>query len=97
MVVKHPVRGTNNGLAIAFRVNRDTDARLNIVLVRLDTLLQSEQIVGGKRQSLRRFEFRRNLDVIPHSEIQSDIGIHPPGILPEYADGNIGELVTGTA
>src|SRR6266567_260205 len=83
VIVKHSVRSAHNGLAIACGIPRDADPRLKIVLIGLNPFLQSQQFIGGKRQSLRRPEFRRNFYVIAHAIIQSDRRTDTPRVLPE--------------
>ena len=52
VIVKHAVRSADDGLTIALGVARKAHARLEIVLVGLNALLQSEQIVGGQMRGL---------------------------------------------
>src|SRR6266568_3439606 len=93
MIVKHAIRGTEHGLAIAFWINCQPNARLNVVLVRLNSFLQPELVVRGQSEALRRLELGRNLHVIPQTVVQSDFGIYAPGILPEESQWNVVELV----
>ena len=72
MVVEHSVGSSNDCLPVSPGIPRHADARLNIVLVSLNAFLQAQHIVCRKREPLRWFELRRNLDVIAHAVIQSD-------------------------
>src|SRR5204863_9673499 len=86
MVVEQPVRSAEHRLAIALRIKSQTNARLNVVLVGLNSFLQPELVVRGQSEALRRLEFRRNLHVVAQSVIQSDFGIYAPRILPEESE-----------
>src|SRR5215469_6175615 len=97
MVVEHSVRSSDDRLAIPGRIHGHTDARLNIVRIGLDALLQSKDSVRGKRQSLWGFEFRRNLHVVAHTVIQSDLRTDAPRVLPEGANRNVVEGIAGAA
>src|SRR5437667_8068298 len=93
MVIKHPIRSAYHGPAVALGINCQPNARLNVVLVGLNSFLQSELVVRGQSEALRRLELGRNLHVIPQTVVQCDFGIYAPGILPEKSQWNVVELV----
>src|ERR1700733_14526227 len=97
MVIKHPVRSAYDRLARSKWIPCHADARLNIVLVGLNSFLQTEQIVSRGCEPLRRFETRRNLDVVAHTIIQSEVLVNAPRVLPEGPDRNVAEGITRTA
>src|SRR5205807_3985523 len=74
VIIEHTVRRANHGLAVAFGIPRQTDARLHIVGVSLNAFLQPQQVVGRKRESLGRLELGRNLYVVAHPKVQSEVG-----------------------
>src|SRR5262249_4763015 len=71
--------------------------RLNVVPVRLNSLLQSKRAISRCSQSLRRLKCRRNFDVIAHAVVQCYVRIDAPGILPESSDGDVTERIAGAA
>src|ERR1700719_41581 len=97
MVVEHSIRGADNCLSVSPGVPSEAEARLNIVLVGLNSLLQSESLVGRKRQSRRRLELGWEFHVVAHAIVQREGVAHAPRILPEQSQGLIGERVAGTA
>src|SRR5579863_10296504 len=97
MVIEQSIRRSHYGLATPSRIPSNANARLNIVFVGLNPLLQAQQVIGRKRQPLGRRELRRNFHVVAQAVIQRDGWTDPPRILPEHSDGNILERVAGTA
>src|ERR1700688_4609348 len=97
MVVENPVGAAQNRLAVPLRVPRYPKARLEVVSVGLNAFLQSEILISGLGQGGWGLKFWRNFHVITHAEIQRDPRTDTPGILPENANGNVMERVTGTA
>src|SRR5207244_1964867 len=97
MVIKHPIRSADHRPAVALGINCQPNARLNVVLVRLNSFLQPELAIRGQSETLRRLELRRNLNVVAQSVVQSDFGIYAPGILPEKSQWNVVELVARAA
>ncbi len=97
MIVEHSVGGANHGLAIAFRVPRQPDARLNVVGIGLDAFLQSQHVVSGQAPAVGRSELGRELDVVAKAVVQGQVGPRPPGILPEDSQGFVGEGVVRVA
>src|SRR5260370_29395465 len=91
MVVEDPVRGSDYGFAVSAGVPGESEARLTVVLVGLNTFLQSEGLVGWKRQSYRGLELGREFHVVAHAVVQREIVTNPPGVLPEQSQRFVGE------
>ena len=64
MVIEHAIRGADDGFAVAVRIPSHADARLKIILVGLNSFLQSQQVICGKCQSLGWRELGGNLNVV---------------------------------
>src|SRR5580700_4204325 len=97
MVIKDAIRGTDHGLAVALRIPRNAYARLNVVLIGLNSFLNAEVVVSGLRKRVGRFELRRNLHVITYAVIDGEVRAHPPGILPERSNGYVVERIARAA
>src|SRR4029077_7414969 len=97
MIVEHAIRRPHHGLAVSMGIPSYTDARLEIVRVRLNSLLQSQQIVCGQRQSLRWRELGGNLHIVAQPVVKGEPWIDAPRVLPECANGNVLEFVARTA
>src|SRR6266496_210422 len=97
MIIEDTVRGTDHGFAIALGIPSQPDAWLEVILVGLDAFLYSESVIGGERQALRRFEPWRKLNVVANPKVQGHSGADAPGVLPEHAQGFVGERVLWTA
>src|SRR5215470_20423606 len=93
MIVEHSVRRAEDSLAIPSRIDGNPYAWLHIVLVGLNPLLQSEQVIGGQSKPLRRLELRRDLHVVTQPVVQSDLGVYSPRILPEKSQRNVVERI----
>src|ERR1700722_683685 len=96
MIVKNSVRCADDSFAVTFGIPRESESRLHVVRVGLNSFLQAESSVSGLSQSSRRFELRRKLHVIAHTIVQSNIGTNLPGILPEHAQWFVRERIGGT-
>ena len=57
VIVEHSVRRADHGLAVAFRVPGQPNARLEVVLVGLNSLLQSEELVADRSEAGRGLNF----------------------------------------
>src|ERR1035441_5097044 len=97
MVVKNSVRGPDYRLAVPFRVPRNSETRLEIVLVGLNPLLQSKQVVGRQGQPLRRRELRRDLNVVPHSVVDGQVVARAPAVLPERSNWTVADRAARAA
>src|SRR5579863_3124276 len=97
MVIEHSIRCADDCLGRSKRIPRYADAGLNVVFVGLNSFLQTEQIVSRGCEPLRRFETRRNLDVVAHTIIQSEVLVNAPRVLPEGSDRNVAEGIARTA
>src|SRR5690349_4167366 len=97
MVVEHPVRSAEHGLTVALGINCQANARLNVVLVSLNSFLQPELVVRGQGKALRLLELGRDLHVVTQTVIQSDFWIYAPGVLPEESQRNVVERIAGAA
>src|SRR5664279_436982 len=97
MIVEHPKRGSYHRLSITLGIPCDSDARLKVVLIRLDSFLQPKQVVSGRSQSLRGLELGRNLDVVAHAIVESQVVAGAPAVLPENADRNVMKRVARAA
>src|SRR5208282_894721 len=97
MIKEYSERAANYSLAITLGIPGDAEARLNVVLVGLDSLLQSQQVVGGQSQSLWRLELRRDLDIVTNAIVDGQIMAHAPAVLPEDANRDIVKCIAGAA
>ena len=93
VVVEHAKRSADDGLAVSLGIPRDAQARLNVVGVGLDAFLQSQGVIGGKSQPLRGLESGREFHVVADAVVEREIVAHTPKILPEHAQGFVGERV----
>src|ERR1035441_468255 len=91
MIVEHAKRGSYHRLSITLGIPCDSDARLKVVLVCLDSFLQPKQVVSGRSQSLRGLELGRNLDVVADAIVESQVVVGAPAVLPEHTDRNVVE------
>src|ERR1700680_2414098 len=95
MVIEDAIRGANHALTVTSRVPRHPDAGLNIILVSLNSLLQAQLVVRRKCQPAKLGQVRRELYVITHAQVESEIRPHPERVLPERAQRSIGKAVFG--
>src|SRR5438105_1380803 len=93
MVEKYPVRRAHNCFSIPSRIPGNAHPRLKVVLVGVNSLLQSELVIRSFRERVRLGKLRREFDVIPQSEIQGKVWAQSPGILNENAERFITEAV----
>ena len=73
MVIKHPIRSADHRPAVALGINCQPNARLNVVLVCLNSFLQPELVVRGQSEARRWLELGRNLHVIPQTVVQGEL------------------------
>src|SRR5215469_357925 len=97
MVIEHSVRRADDGLAIPLWIEGQADAGLKIVLVGLNSLLQTQHVVCGESQALRCLELWRELDVVTETVVQRDVGTNPPRILPINAERLVRERIAWAA
>src|ERR1019366_3774905 len=90
-------RGSYHRLSITLGIPCDSDARLKVVLVCLDSFLQPKQVVSGRSQSLRGLELGRNLDVVADAIVESQVVAGGPAVLPEHTDRNVVEDIARVA
>ena len=81
--VKEALHVVDKVPAVPGRVPSQANPRLKIILIGLDAFLQTEGLVGRKRQSLRGFELGREFHVVAHAVVQGEFVVRTPGILPE--------------
>jgi len=91
VIVEDSVGGPYYCLTVALGIPCNTDSRLKIVFVRLNSLLQPQRLVGWQSESLRRPELRRELHVIAHAIVEGQIAADPPAILPEKTQRDVVE------
>src|SRR5580704_3165787 len=97
MIVENPVRTADHSLAIPLRVPCQSYARLKIILVGLDALLQSQLVVCRLGKGVRFTQLRREFDVVTHTVVECELGSRSPGILPVDAEWLIGKRVRWAA
>ncbi len=95
VIIKDPIRGAEHALAIASRIPCKPNARLKVVLVSLNALLQAQLIVGRESQSIRLAQLGRKLDVIANAKIEGEILPHAERVLPEQSQRFVGKAVPG--
>src|SRR5579871_3013261 len=96
MVIEYSIRCADDCFTVPLGIPRHPEAWLNVVGVGLNSFLQAQQAIRRSRESLRRLEGWRYLNVIADAVVESDIRIDAPRILPECANGNVLEGVAGT-
>src|SRR5580698_1654741 len=97
MIVEQSIRSADHGLTIAPGIPGQADARLYVVLVGLNSFLQSQQVISAERQPRGSFKLRRNLHVITQAVIQCEIAANVPRVLPEKSDRNVVKRIAGAA
>src|SRR5437879_4133555 len=96
MVVEQTVGRAEHSFAVVLRIPRHAHARLDIVLVGLNSLLQPQKVITGLSKCSRWFELGGNLDVVTNAVVQRHIWPKTPGILPEESQRFIRERVFRT-
>src|ERR1700680_2666689 len=97
MVIEDSVRCTNYCFPITLWIPSDADARLNVIGVGLNALLQSQIVVASQCQRCRRLEPRRKFHVIAHTIVQCKVRTNAPRILPENAERLVREGIVWIA
>src|ERR1041384_7329120 len=97
MIVKDAVRRTHYSFSVSFGIPGNANARLKVVLIGINSLLQPQLVISSFCKRIRLGQLRRELDVIPQSEIQSEVCAQPPGILDKNAERFVAEAVLGIA
>src|SRR4051794_35656760 len=97
MIEKYPVRRTHDTFSIASGIPSNTNAWLKIVLVCVDSFLQTQLVICSLREIVRLGQLRRKFDVIPQSKIQCQIRAQSPGVLYEKTKRFIAEAVLRVA
>src|SRR5262249_32101677 len=97
VVIKHPVGSAHDSFSVAVGIPGHAESWLKVIRIGLNALLQSQRLIRGKSQTLRRLELGGKFNVIAHAEVQGEIVTYAPGVLPEKAEWFIGERVVRAA
>src|SRR6202042_2310027 len=81
MIVENPISRPHHRFPIALRIPRKSKSRRHIVHIARNSFHHSQRTLRRRIHRRRRREIGRQLHVIPHAVIQSQLPIHPPAIL----------------
>src|SRR5579872_4579979 len=93
MIVENPIRPAQHGLPVALRIPGKAQARLHVVGIRLDALLQTQRIVSCQRQRIWRRKLWREFNVVAHAQVQRKIRLYSPRVLKVDSQRLVGKTV----